>query len=85
MQTFKYEVGMTKAEMQERITDLLEHMQTDEFWLARGGNGPYFLEGNELLRKYLDMTDAKKIERKHIKETKMFKGWLNKKGKRASG
>ena len=40
-------------------------MKTDEYWLHRGGNSPYFLEGNELMRKYLDMTDAKKIERKH--------------------
>ena len=39
-------------------------MRTDEYWLERGGNGPYFLEGGELLRKYLETTDWKKKERK---------------------
>ena len=64
MKAFTYEPGMTEKEMTERVGDLIEYMKTDEYCLERGGNSPYFLEANELLRKYLDMTDSKKIERR---------------------
>ena len=65
MKAFTYEIGMTDEEMTMRVEEMIEYMKTDEYWLHRDGNSPYFLEGNELLRKYLDMADAKKIERKH--------------------
>ena len=55
MKSFKYEVGMTKAEMVERITELLDHMQTDEFWLERGGGTPNKFEGNQLVWKYEEL------------------------------
>ena len=61
MRTFTYEIGMTDEEMTVKVEEMIEYMKTDEYWLHGGGNSPYFLEGTELLRKYLDMTDAKKI------------------------
>ena len=64
MKTFKYEIGMTEEELTERVREMIAYMRTDEYWLERGGNGPYFLEGGELIRKYLDTTDWKKKERK---------------------
>ena len=64
MKAFTYEIGMTDEEMTAKVEEMIEYMKTDEYWLHRGGNSPYFLEGNELMKKYLDMTDAKKIERK---------------------
>ena len=64
MKAFTYEIGMTDEEMTVKVEEMIEYMKTDEFGLERGGNGPYFHEGNELMRKYLDMTDAKKIHRR---------------------
>ena len=39
-------------------------MKTDECWLERGGNGPYWAEGCELMQVYLDIMDAKGAKRK---------------------
>ncbi len=39
-------------------------MRTDEYWLERGGNSPYYLDGSQLLQKYLETQDWKNIERK---------------------
>ena len=64
MKAFKYEIGMTEEELTERVREMIAYMRTDEYWLERGGNGPYFLEGGELIRKYLDTMDWKKTERK---------------------
>ena len=64
MKSFKYEIGMTEEEMTEKVKEMIAYMRTDEYWLERGGNGPYFLEGGELMRKYLETTDWKKTERK---------------------
>ena len=52
MKTFKYEIGMTEEEMTEKVKEMLAYMRTDEYWLKRGGNSPYFLEKGELMRKY---------------------------------
>ena len=57
MKAFKYEIGMTEEELTERVREMIAYMRTDEYWLKRGGNGPYFLEGGELMRKYLETTD----------------------------
>ena len=64
MKTFPYEIGMTTEAMTARVEQMIEYMKTDEYWLHRGGNGPYFLEGNELMTKYLAMTDDAKIHRR---------------------
>ena len=64
MKAFKYEIGMTEEELTERVREMIAYMRTDEYWLERGGNGPYFIEGGELIRKYLETTDWKKTERK---------------------
>ena len=64
MRNFTYEIGMTEEVVTEKVREMIEYMRTDEYWLERGGNGPYFLEGGELLRKYLETTDWKKKERK---------------------
>ena len=55
---------MTEEQITEKVKEMITHMKTDEFWLERGGNAPYFAEGGELMRKYLDMTDSKDIERR---------------------
>ena len=55
---------MTEEEMTDKVQEMIAYMRTDEYWLERGGNGPYFLEGGELMRKYLETTDWKKTERK---------------------
>ena len=64
MKAFKYEIGMTEEELRERVREMIAYMRTDEYWLKRGGNAPYFLEGGELMQKYLETTDWKKTERK---------------------
>ena len=38
-------------------------MRTDEYWLERGGNGPYHDEGGELMDAYLALQDSKNIPR----------------------
>ena len=64
MTAFKYEIGMTEEVLSERVMEMIAYMRTDEYWLKRGGNSPYFLEGGELIRKYSETTDWKKTERK---------------------
>ena len=64
MKAFKYEIGMTEEELTERVREMTAYMRTDEYWLERGGNGPYFLEGGELMRKYLETTDWRRTQRK---------------------
>ena len=64
MRTFTYEIGMSDEEMTLRVEEMIEHMRSDEYWLHRGGNGPYFAEGGELMRRYLDMTDSLNIARR---------------------
>ena len=64
MKAFEYRIGMTDEEMTLKVEEMIEYMKTDEYWLHRGGNGPYYLEGNELMTQYLAMTDAKKIHRR---------------------
>ena len=44
MKAFKYEIGMTEEEVEERVREMIAYMRTDEYWLKRGGNSPYFLE-----------------------------------------
>ena len=55
---------MTDEEMTVKVGEMIEYMKTDEYWLHRGGNSPYFHDGNELMQKYLAMTDGKKIHRR---------------------
>jgi hypothetical protein len=64
MKTFNYEVGMTEEVLSERVMEIIAYMRTDEYWLERSGNSPYFLEGGQLMQKYLELTDGKKTERK---------------------
>ena len=64
MKSFKYEIGMTEEEMTERVLEMIAYMRTDEYWLERSGNSPYYLEGGELMQKYLETTDGKKTERR---------------------
>ena len=55
---------MTEEEVEERVREMISYMRTDEYWLERGGNGPHFLEGGELIRKYLDTMDWRRTQRK---------------------
>ena len=64
MKAFKYEIGMAEEEMTENVKEMIAYMRTDDYWLKRGGNCPYFLEGGELMQKYLELTDGKNIERR---------------------
>ena len=64
MKAFKYEIEMTEEELTERIREMIAYMRTDDYWLERGGNGPYFLEGGELMRKYLETMDWRRTQRK---------------------
>ena len=64
MRTFNYVIGMTEEQITEKVKEMITHMKTDEFWLEHGGNAPYFVEGGELMTKYLEMTDIKNIERR---------------------
>ena len=41
LRTFKYIVGMTDEEITEKVNAMITFMKTDEYWLERGGNGPY--------------------------------------------
>ena len=50
MRTFKYIVGMAEEEITEKVKEMIAHMKTDEYWLERGGNGPYYDEGGELMK-----------------------------------
>ena len=45
MKVFTYEIGMTEEVILEKVREMIEYMRTDEYWLERGGNGPYFDEG----------------------------------------
>ena len=64
MESFKYEIGMTEEGITEKVKEMITHMKTDEFWLEHGGKAPYFVEGGELMSKYLEITDSKNIERR---------------------
>ena len=64
MRTFNYVIGMTEEQITEKVKEMITHMKTDEFWLEHGGNAPYFVEGGELMTKYLEMTDSKNTERR---------------------
>ena len=64
MKLFTYEIGMTEEVLSEKVREMIEYMRTDEYWLERGGNGPYFDEGGELMKKYLDTTDWRRTQRK---------------------
>ena len=64
MKWFTYEIGMTEEVLSEKVREMIEYMRTDEYWLERGGNGPYFDEGGELMEKYLDTTDWRRTQRK---------------------
>ena len=64
MKYFKYEIGMTEEVLSEKVREMIEYMRTDEYWLERGGNGPYFDEGGELMKTYLDTTDWGRTQRK---------------------
>ena len=65
MKYFTYEIGMTEEVLTEKVREMIEYMRTDEYWLERGGNGPFFDEGGELLRKYLETTDWKKRKKRN--------------------
>ena len=63
MNCFKYDETMDETELPNKVEELLEWMRTDEYWVQRGGNGPMFDEGGELMRKYLDYMDRRGEER----------------------
>ena len=63
MNSFKYEENMTESEITQKVKELLRYMRTDEYWLNRGGNGPYHDEGGELISAYLALKDSKNIPR----------------------
>ena len=50
MKTFKYVGGMTEEEITEQVKDLIQYMKTDEYWLERGGNGPYWRANEAIFR-----------------------------------
>ena len=83
MKAFKYEIGMTEEELTERVREMIAYMRTDDYWLKRGGNCPYFLEGGELMRKYLETTDWKSkrkdtliVPYNRVLQTNMFRSDL---------
>ena len=45
--------------------ELLNWMQTEDYYKTHGGNGPDWKEGGELMKEYLKMTDSLGIERKN--------------------
>ena len=63
MDSFKYEENMTENEITQKVKELLKYMRTDEYWLKRGGNGPFHDEGGELMSAYLALKDSKNIPR----------------------
>ena len=63
MNSFKYEETMEESEITQKVKELLRYMRTDEYWLNRGGNGPYHDEGGELISAYLALKDSKNIPR----------------------
>ncbi len=63
MNSFKYEENMTETEITRKVKELLKYMRTDEYWLQRGGNGPFHDEGKELIEAYLALKDSKNIPR----------------------
>jgi len=52
-----------KQDMEEKVKVLLKWMQTEDYYMTHGGNGPNWKEGGELMREYLKMTDSLGIER----------------------
>ena len=63
MNSYKYEETMEETEITQKVKELLRYMRTDEYWLERGGNGPYHDEGGELMSAYLALKDSKNIPR----------------------
>ncbi len=63
MNSFKYDETMEESEITQKVKELLKYMRTDEYWLERGGNGPYHDEGGELMSAYLALRDSKNIPR----------------------
>ena len=63
MKSFKYDETMEESEITQKVKELLRYMRTDEYWLKRGGNGPYHDEGGELISAYLALKDSKNIPR----------------------
>ena len=63
MKSFKYDETMEESEITQKVKELLRYMRTDEYWLNRGGNGPYHDEGGELISAYLALKDSKNIPR----------------------
>ena len=43
MKSCKYEIGMTEEDMTEKVQEMIGYMRTDEYWLERGGNGPWLV------------------------------------------
>ena len=64
MNSFKYDETMEESEITQKVKELLRYMRTDEYWLERGGNGPYHDEGGELMSAYLALKDSKKHSKK---------------------
>ncbi len=63
MNSFKFDETVEEIEITQKVRELLKYMQTDEYWLERGGNGPYHDEGGELMKAYLAPRDSKNIPR----------------------
>ena len=59
MRSFAYTVGMTEEEITEKVKGMITYMNTDEYWLERGGNGLYWDEGGELMKEYLRIMDER--------------------------
>ncbi len=55
---------MTEEDMTSKVEEMIQYMKTDDYWLERGGNGPYWAEGGKLLEAYLKSMDEKGVERK---------------------
>ncbi len=64
MKAFRYEDGCAVEELTEKFKEMIAYMKTDEYRLERGGNGPYWDEGGELTKVYLEIVDRKGAERR---------------------
>ena len=68
------ENNAAKLEMiTKEVEVLLQWMETDEYWLKRGGNGPCYDEGGELMNKYFTITDGLNIPRINTLKSKYHK------------
>ena len=58
------EINAAKLEMiTNRVEELLQWMETDQYWVKHGGNGPCYDEGGALMNKYFTLTDELNISR----------------------